>query len=68
MEPDVEIKLPGTDLKSVQGLGSIELKDERGGHVGQYFFGNGQGRTVFLLGSTRARSKPTLSVKLSSMA
>jgi hypothetical protein len=59
----VEIKLPETDLKSAQGLGSIELKDESGGHVGLYFFGKGRGRIVFLFGKYKG-----LSVKLSSMA
>ncbi|MCP3409930.1 hypothetical protein [Bradyrhizobium sp. CCGB01] len=64
----MQIKLPETDLKSVQSLGSFELKDEGGRHVGQYFFGKGYGRTVFLFGKYRARSRPTLSVKLSLMA
>lgn len=53
----MEIKLPETDLKSVQGLGSIELKDESGGHVGQYFFGRGRGRIVFLFGKYKGTFK-----------
>lgn len=53
----MRIKLPETDLKLVQGLGSIELKDEGGGHVGQYFFGKGQGRTVFLFGKYKGTFK-----------
>jgi hypothetical protein len=53
----VRIKLPETDLKSVQSLGSIELKDEGGGHVGQYFFGKGHGRTVFLFGKYKGTFK-----------
>lgn len=52
----MRIKLPETDLKSAQSFGSIELKDEGSGHVGQYFFGTGHGRTVFLFGK-RARFK-----------
>ncbi len=56
-ETDVQIKLPETDLKSVQGLGSFELKDEGGRHVGQYFFGKGYGRTVFLFGKYKGTFK-----------
>ncbi|WP_368507582.1 hypothetical protein [Bradyrhizobium lupini] len=53
----MRIKLPETDLKLVQGLGSIELRDEGGGHVGQYFSGKGQGRTVFLFGRYKGTFK-----------
>jgi hypothetical protein len=55
VETNVGIKLPETDLKTVQG--SIELKDERGEHVGQYFFGKGQGRTVFPFGKYKGTFK-----------
>ncbi|MGX0963165.1 hypothetical protein AB7M63_003614 [Bradyrhizobium japonicum] len=51
------VKLPETDLKSAQSIGSIELKDERGEHVGQYFFGKGHGRTVFLFGRYKGTFK-----------
>ena len=51
------IKLPVTDLKSAQNLGSIELKDERGQHVGLYFYGKGHGRTVFLFGKYKGAFK-----------
>jgi hypothetical protein len=53
----VKVNLPETDLKSVQTLGSLELKDERGQPVGQYFFGKGQGRTVFLFGKYKGTFK-----------
>ncbi|MET4245527.1 hypothetical protein ACVWXN_001489 [Bradyrhizobium sp. i1.4.4] len=53
----MQIKLPETDLKSVQNLESIELKDETGGHVGQYFFGKGHGRTVLLFGKYKGTFK-----------
>lgn len=53
----MRIKLPETDLKSVQSVGSIELKDEGGGQVGQYFFGKGHGRTVFLFGKYKGTFK-----------
>jgi hypothetical protein len=49
----MQVKLPETDLKSAQSLESIELKDDAGKHVGQYFFGKGHGRTVFLFGRYR---------------
>ncbi|UEM09021.1 hypothetical protein J4G43_030245 [Bradyrhizobium barranii subsp. barranii] len=51
------VKLPETDLKSAQSIGNIELKDERGEHVGQYFFGKGHGRTVFLFGRYKGTFK-----------
>ncbi|MHB0771644.1 hypothetical protein [Bradyrhizobium sp. 5.13L] len=53
----MKVNLPETDLKSVQTLGSLELKDERGQPVGQYFFGKGQGRTVFLFGKYKGTFK-----------
>ncbi|MDI3566286.1 hypothetical protein [Bradyrhizobium sp. Arg816] len=53
----MQIKLPETDLTSVQSLGSFELKDEGGRHVGQYFFGKGYGRTVFLFGKYKGTFK-----------
>ena len=53
----VQIKLPITDLKTAQSIDSIALKDEDGRHVGQYFFGKGHGRTVFLLGKYRGTFK-----------
>lgn len=56
-ENSVKIDLPEIDLKYVQTLGSLELKDERGRSVGQYFFGKGQGRTVFLFGKYKGAFK-----------
>jgi hypothetical protein len=53
----VPIKLPETNLKSAQNLGSLELKDERGQHVGLYFYGKGHGRTVFLFGRYKGAFK-----------
>jgi len=53
----VQIKLPETDLKSAQSLLTIELKDGSGQHVGQYFFGKGHGRTVFLFGKYKGSFK-----------
>jgi hypothetical protein len=53
----VQIKLPETDLKSARNLMSIELKDQGGQHVGQYFFGKGHGRTVFLFGKYKGTFK-----------
>lgn len=52
----MRIKLPETDLKSVQSLGS-RAQRRRGGHVGQYFFGKGHGRTVFLFGKYKGTFK-----------
>jgi hypothetical protein len=46
----MQIKLPATDLKAVQSVDSIELKDEAGRPIGQYLFGKGHGRTIFLFG------------------
>lgn len=51
----MRIKVSETNLKSVQSLGSIELKDEDGGYVGQYFLG--RGRTVFLFGKSKGTFK-----------
>jgi len=59
----VQITHPVTDLKAVQSIESIELKDESGKHVGQYFFGKGHGRIIFLFGNIEARSRLTLSVR-----
>ncbi|GLR99206.1 MULTISPECIES: hypothetical protein [Bradyrhizobium] len=53
----MRIDLPETDLKATQSLGSIELKDEAGTLVGQYFFGKGHGRTVFLFGKYKGNFK-----------
>lgn len=53
----MQIKLPETDLKSVQSLDSVELKDEAGKHIGQYFYGKKYGRTVFLFGKYRGTFK-----------
>ncbi|WP_245446749.1 hypothetical protein [Bradyrhizobium sp. MOS002] len=50
-------KLPHTDLKLVQSLESIELKDDAGRPIGQYFFGKGRGRTVFLFGKYKGTFK-----------
>lgn len=57
METGVQIRLPETDLKSAQHIANIELKDAAGQHVGQYFFGKGYGRTVFLFGKYRGAFK-----------
>lgn len=53
----MQVKLPETDLKSVQSLDSVELKDEAGQHIGQYFFGKSHGRTVFLFGKYKGTFK-----------
>jgi len=53
----VQIKLPVTDLKAVRSIESIELKDESGRHIGQYLFGKGHGRTVFLFGKYKGTFK-----------
>ncbi|KGT72942.1 hypothetical protein MA20_47310 [Bradyrhizobium japonicum] len=53
----MQIKLPETDLKLVRTVDSIELKDETGKPVGQYLFGKGHGRTVFLLGKYKGTFK-----------
>ncbi|PDT87491.1 hypothetical protein CO669_25335 [Bradyrhizobium sp. Y36] len=53
----MQFKLPETDLKSTQSLASIDLKDATGQHVGQYFFGKGHGRTVFLFGKYKGTFK-----------
>ncbi|MGO4513693.1 hypothetical protein CT676_42705 [Bradyrhizobium sp. MOS001] len=53
----MKIKLPATDLKVAQNIDCIELKDESGKHVGQYFFGKGHGRTVFLFGKYKGTFK-----------
>lgn len=53
----MRIDLPETDLKAAQSLTSIELKDELGTHVGQYFFAKGHGRTVFLFGKYKGTFK-----------
>lgn len=53
----MKINLPEIDLKTVQTVGSLELKDELGRPVGQYFFGKGQGRTVFLFGKYKGTFK-----------
>ncbi|MEY9238485.1 hypothetical protein ABIF68_006098 [Bradyrhizobium japonicum] len=53
----MKIDLPEVDLKIVQTLDSLELKDERGRQVGQYFYGKGRGRTVFLFGQYRGSYK-----------
>ncbi|TFV30905.1 hypothetical protein E4K66_32435 [Bradyrhizobium frederickii] len=53
----MKINLPEIDLKTVQTLGSLELKDELGRPVGQYFFGKGQGRTIFLFGKYKGTFK-----------
>jgi hypothetical protein len=55
--PLVQIKLPETDLKSVQSLDSVELRDEDGRQIGQYLFGKGRGRIVFLFGKYRGAFK-----------
>jgi hypothetical protein len=49
--------LPETDLKIAQSIQSVEIKDERGRPIGRYFFGKGQGRTVFLFGKYRGSFK-----------
>lgn len=64
----MKINLPEINLKTVQTLGTLELKDELGRPVGQYFFGKGQGRTVFLFGKYKGPLKHTLNAKPSSMA
>lgn len=53
----MQIKLPETDLKAVRSIGSVDLKDDTGIHVGQYFFGKGRGRTVFLFGKYKGTFK-----------
>ncbi|MGO4511210.1 hypothetical protein CT676_16005 [Bradyrhizobium sp. MOS001] len=53
----MQIKLPATDLKAAQSIDSIEIKDETGKHIGQYFFGTGYGRTVFLFGKYKGTFK-----------
>ncbi|MCS3896108.1 hypothetical protein M2171_005241 [Bradyrhizobium japonicum USDA 38] len=53
----MQIKLPATDLKAAQSIDSVELKDESGRHIGQYFFGKGYGRTVFLFGKYKGTFK-----------
>ncbi|MET4630459.1 hypothetical protein ABIB83_007511 [Bradyrhizobium sp. I1.8.5] len=53
----MQIKLPATDLKTAQSIDSIEIKDESGKHIGQYFFGKGYGRTVFLFGKYKGTFK-----------
>ncbi|GAB9224855.1 hypothetical protein BDS110ZK18_66950 [Bradyrhizobium diazoefficiens] len=53
----MQIKLPETDLKSVRNIDSVELKDENGRQVGQYMFGKGHGRIVFLFGKYRGSFK-----------
>ncbi|UFW83008.1 hypothetical protein BjapCC829_23785 [Bradyrhizobium barranii] len=53
----MQIKLPVTDLKAVQSIESIELKDEAGRQVGQYLFGKGHGRIIFLFGKYRGTFK-----------
>ncbi|OSI67438.1 MULTISPECIES: hypothetical protein [Bradyrhizobium] len=53
----MQIKLPEIDLKSVRSVDSVELKDETGKHMGQYFFGIGHGRTVILLGKYKGTFK-----------
>lgn len=51
------VTLPKTDLKSSQSVESIELKDEAGAPVGQYFFGRNHGRTVLLFGRYKGTFK-----------
>ncbi|MFB6451698.1 hypothetical protein [Bradyrhizobium tunisiense] len=53
----MKVNLPNTDLKTAQTIVSHELKDERGRPVGQYLFGKGQGRTVFLFGKYKGTFK-----------
>ena len=53
----MQIKLPMTDLKAAQSVDSVALKDEDGRDVGQYFFGKGYGRTVFLMGKYKGTFK-----------
>lgn len=53
----VKVKLPETDLKTVQNIDSIELKDGAGRHIGQYFFGKSYGRTVLLFGKYKGTFK-----------
>jgi hypothetical protein len=53
----VQIRLPETDLKAMRNLASAELRDDTGTAVGQYFFGKGHGRTVFLFGRYRGTFK-----------
>ncbi|UPT93856.1 hypothetical protein J4G48_0031595 [Bradyrhizobium barranii subsp. apii] len=53
----MQIKLPATDLKAAQSIDSVELKDDVGRHVGQYVFGKGYGRTVFLFGKYKGTFK-----------
>ncbi|AWO92984.1 hypothetical protein ACVIWV_001309 [Bradyrhizobium diazoefficiens] len=53
----MQIKLPMTDLKAAQSVDSVALKDEDGRDVGQYFFGKGHGRTVFLMGKYKGTFK-----------
>lgn len=53
----MQIKLPVTDLKAAQRIEAIALLDEDGRHVGQYIFGKGHGRTVYLLGKYRGNFK-----------
>lgn len=64
----MRIKLPETDLKSVQSLGSIELKDEGADTSANTFSERVTAGPSSYSGSTRALSRPTLSVKRSSMA
>ncbi|MHC4051390.1 hypothetical protein [Bradyrhizobium sp. 25ACV] len=53
----MKIDLPEIDLKTVQTIGSLELKDQLGRPVGQYFFGKGAGRTVLLFGRYKGAFK-----------
>lgn len=53
----MRIKLPVTDLKAAQSINSVALTDEDGRLVGQYVFGKGHGRTIFLLGKYRGTFK-----------
>lgn len=53
----MRVKIPVTDLKAAQSIGSVELKDEDGRMVGHYFFGKGHGRTVFLFGKYKGAFK-----------
>ncbi|MET4789573.1 hypothetical protein ABIF64_001751 [Bradyrhizobium japonicum] len=53
----MQVKLPSTDLKAAQSIDSIELKDETGKLIGQYLFGKGHGRTIFLLGKYKGAFK-----------
>ena len=53
----MQIELPETDLKLVQTIDSVELRDATGRAAGKYIFGKGHGRTVIPFGKYRRSFK-----------